>query len=416
MNNNLIGYRCVACGTSQPAEPPPLLCPACGGALDAEYDYDRIAAQLTPAVLTGDPERSLWRYRALLPVDGTPANRSLQVGGTPLVALPLLAGKFDLGALYIKDETRQPSGSLKDRATEVALQHSAEYGQATVVAASTGNAAASLATLAAHHGRRAVILVPAGTAAGKLVPIMQCGAMLCPVDGTYDDAFELVETIARELGWYSRNSGSNPVLSEGKKTVALEIAEQLQWAAPDKVFVPVGDGCIIGGVYKGFYDLLQLGWTNKLPQLVAVQAAGSAAVVRALESGGEIEAVQADTIADGIRVNLPRDGQKALRAVRATDGFGITVTDDEILEAQHSLAKGTGIFAEPSAAAAYAGFKKALSQRLISPGESVVLLIPGSGLKDLPAAGRLVEQPEPVAANLGAFREFYERFTAGESA
>jgi threonine synthase len=259
MNNNLIGYRCVACGNAQPAEPPPLLCPGCGGNLDAEYDYDRIAAQLTPGRLASDPERSLWRYRALLPVAGAPANRSLQVGGTPLVALPGLAGKFDLSALYIKDETRQPSGSLKDRATEVALQHASEHGQSTLVAASTGNAAASLATLAAHHGRRAVILVPAGASAGKLVPILQCGGVLCPVDGTYDEAFDLAEAVAGELGWYSRNSGSNPVLSEGKKTVALEIAEQLHWQVPDKVFVPVGDGCIIGGVYKGFYDLLQLG-------------------------------------------------------------------------------------------------------------------------------------------------------------
>ncbi len=409
MSNYLTGYRCVVCGATKPPEPPPLTCTVCGGNLDAEYDYDRLGAQLSPDQIAGDPERSLWRYRAFLPVNDIPANRSLQVGGTPLVALPALAAEYGLSELYVKDDTRQPSGSLKDRATEVALQHAAEHDHTTLVAASTGNAAASLATLAAHHGRRAVILVPAGASEGKLVPILQCGGVLCPVQGTYDDAFELAETVARELGWYSRNSGSNPVLSEGKKTVALEIAEQLAWRAPDKVFVPVGDGCIIGGVYKGFYDLLRLGWIDHLPELVAVQAAGSAAVVNALQGDTGIKAVQADTIADGIRVDLPRDGAKALRAVRETGGFGVAVTDDEILSAQHSLAQRTGIFAEPSAAAAYAGFIKAHGDKLISPGERVVLLITGNGLKDLAAAGQRVEVPEAIPAELGAFREFYRR-------
>lgn len=402
----IVGYRCVRCGAEYPAEPFCHTCAACGHNLDVVYDYAWIGRHWSKEELARDPDLSLWRYLPLLPVPEAPDNPSIRVGGTPLVTLPRIAGRFDLSGFFIKDDTRNPSGSLKDRATEIGLRHAAQLGMEVIVAASTGNAAASLASLAAFYGRPAVILAPSSAPVAKLTQILQYGALLCPINGDYDDAFDLSVEIAEVYGWYSRSTGMNPVLSEGKKTVALEVAEQLGWQVPDQVFVPVGDGCIIGGVYKGFYDLQQLGWIAALPRIVAVQAQGSAAIVNALESGGEIAPVAVDTIADSIAVARPRDGLKAVRAVRESGGYGIRVTDEEILRAQHALARATGIFAEPAAAAAFAGFQKAAGEGRVQQGESVVVLITGSGLKDIPAAQKVIRVPSAILPQLEAFRSF----------
>lgn len=403
MNQNVVGYRCLACLREHPSRPFQYTCGACGHNLDVIYDYGRIRRRWSQSALKRDPDRSLWRYRPLLPVTDPPANVSLQVGGTPLVSLDRRAAEF--GRIWIKDDTRNPSGSLKDRATEVALQHAAELGKEILIAASTGNAAVSLAALAAFAQQRAVIVAPASAPEAKLIPILQHRAELILVDGSYDQAFDLVLAAAQELGWYVRNTGYNPVLSEGKKTAALEIAEQLNWRVPARVFIPVGDGCIIGGIYKGFHDLRELGWVDRIPQLVAVQARGSAAIHRALQSEDQIEPVEARTVADSIAVNFPRDGLKAIRAVRRSAGFSITVTDAEILAAQGELSARAGIFAEPAAAATWAGFLKARRQGLVGEEEEIVLLITGSGLKDVPAARQTVTAPAPISPNLDAFRE-----------
>ncbi|MFB0517069.1 MAG: threonine synthase [Candidatus Neomarinimicrobiota bacterium] len=370
------------------------------------YDYRLIGGHWSIGELARNPDRSLWRYLPLLPVFDRPENHSLRVGGTPLVALPRIAADFDLGGFFIKDDTRNPSGSLKDRATEVAVQHASQIGADILVAASTGNAAASLAALAAFYGRQAVILAPSSARAAKLTQILQHGAVLCPIEGSYDDVFDLAQTVVEAHGWYSRSTGINPVLSEGKKTVALEIAEQLDWRVPDWIFVPVGDGCIIGGVYKGFADLRGLGWIESLPKLVAVQAEGAAAIVDALESSKEIEQVQVETIADSIAVGMPRDGLKALRAVRSSGGYGIRVSDADILQAQYKLSTTTGIFAEPAAAAAYAGFLRCTKEGRLANGDKVVVLVTGTGLKDIPAARRILSPPDPIPPDPGAFDAF----------
>lgn len=372
------------------------------------YDYERIGSSWSKEELRQNLDRSLWRYLPLLPVQEAPADHSIQVGGTPLISSKQIAAEYDLASFCIKDDTRHPSGSLKDRASEVGIQHAEELGRNTLVVASTGNAAASLAAMAAYYGKKAVILAPVSAPLAKLTQILQHGAILCPVNGSYGEAFDLSLTVAEEYGWYSRSTGINPVLSEGKKTAALEIAEQMEWQVPDRVFVPVGDGCIIGGVYKGFYDLLELGWTERIPRIVAVQAEGSAAVVNAIRSNGEIAAVQPKTIADSISVNLPRDGRKAIRAVKESGGFGITVSDGEILDAQKSLSETTGIFAEPAAAAAFAGFLKACKTGEIQRGERIVVLITGTGLKDIPAAQKNIHIPEAIDPNITAFQEYFE--------
>jgi len=400
------GLTCSICSWELPVEPFAYLCPKCGGNLDFEYDHALISRDWSRDSLKTNPERSIWRYLPLLPVKRQPENVSLQIGGTPLVSLPLIAQAHKLKTFQIKDDSRNPSFSLKDRATELAIQHAQELGRKTLVGASTGNAGSSLAALTAHHGLRSIILAPASAPRAKLIQIRQHGAILVPVDDNYDQAFDLAFEWSRKHRSYCRNTGVNPILAEGKKTVALEIAEQNDWQVPDHVFVPVGDGCIISGVYKGFLDLLKLGWIEKMPALHAVQAEGSAAIVDSLKQTGKIEAVTAQTIADSISVDLPRDGYKARRAVLESKGMGHKVSDEEILTAQLQLSRETGIFAEPAAAAAFAGFLKASGLGLFSEEEHVVVLSTGSGLKDTASAQKLLPRLTPVEAKLSAIETF----------
>ncbi len=407
--NRILGYKCVGCGKEYPVEPFQYQCPKCNSNLDVQYDYDLIREIWTVDDLKQFPYQSLWRYHPLLPVENPPENLSMQSGGTPLLSFPGMLTDIGKINLYVKDDTRNPSGSLKDRATEVGIRHADELGKDTIVAASTGNAAASLAALAAFYEKKAVILTPATAPPAKLTQILQYGAILYPVDGTYDDAFDLSMLVAEANGWYSRNTGINPVLAEGKKTVGLEIAEQLNWQVPNKIFVPTGDGCIIAGVYKAFLDLVRLGWISKLPQLIAVQAEGSPAIVNALDSGKSIVPVKSNTVADSISVDQPRDGEKAILAVQKTKGYGIAVSDDEILVAQHRLSRNTGIFTEPAAAASFAGFLKSMKRGLIRAGESIVILASGTGLKDIPAAQEKITIPKAQPATLEGFLTFYNK-------
>ena len=407
--DRILGYKCVGCSKEYPVKPFIYQCPECKSNLDVQYNYELIKEIWSVDDLKHFPYQSLWRYHPLLPVENPPQNLSLQSGGTPLLSFPNLLTEIGKINLYIKDDTRNPSGSLKDRATEVGIRHADELGKHIIVAASTGNAAASLASLAAFYEKEAIILAPASAPPAKLTQILQYGAVLYPVNGTYDDAFDLSMLVAEANNWYSRSTGINPVLAEGKKTVGLEIAEQLNWQVPNKIFVPTGDGCILAGVYKAFLDLVRLGWISKLPQLIAVQAEGSPAIVNALESNKPIVPVKSKTVADSISVDLPRDGQKAIIAVKKSKGFGITVSDDEILVAQHRLSKNTGIFAEPAAAASFAGFLKAMKIGKIRAGESIVILASGTGLKDIPAAQKQIEIPKAQPVSLEDFLTFYNK-------
>jgi threonine synthase len=239
-----------------------------------------------------------------------------------------------------------------------------------------------------------VIFVPKSAPPAKIAQLLVFGAKVLLVDGTYDDAFDLCLQTADHYGWYNRNTGFNPYMSEGKKTVSYEIAEQLGWQAPDVVLVSVGDGCIIGGVHKGFKDLLALGWIERMPRLIGVQAEGSNYLAEAWANGEDVlakPAITAQTVADSISAGLPRDRLKAMTAVTTTNGAFVTVSDDEILAAIPALARGCGVFAEPAGAAAYAGLVKAIAQKLIEPTERVVVINTGNGLKDVQSAMRSVE-------------------------
>jgi threonine synthase len=347
-------------------------------------------------------EPSLWRYLPLLPIQdpggqGTPLHAA---GGTPVFKPPRLAAELGMDKLWIKDESRNPTASFKDRASAIVVGRAREIHAEMVVTASTGNAGAALAGMAAAIGQKAIIFAPKTAPPAKIAQLVVFGAQVILVDGSYDDAFDLTVQAAQEFGWYCRNTGYNPFTAEGKKTAAFEIWEWLARIShhplePLTVFVSVGDGNIISGIHKGFKDLQALGWLETIPRLIGVQADGSAAIANAFTAGSEeIIPVKATTLADSISVDLPRDGLRAVRAATQTGGAYLTVSDQEILEAIAALGP-CGIFAEPAGAAAYAGLVKALKAGLVSQDDSVLVLNTGSGLKDVKAAMQAT-RPAPV--------------------
>ena len=428
--DHVLGLKCTICGAEYGADEVEYVCPKHGndGILDVVYDYKLIAQGIAPTKLTNNPSLSIWRYLPLLPVDPVIAQRVVadtvlsSVGWTPLYPAPRLAADLGLRHLWVKDDGRQPTASFKDRASAIAVIKARELDYEVITTASTGNAAAALAGLCAAISQPNVIFVPRTAPQAKITQLLVYGATVLLVDSTYDDAFELCLEAAPEFGWYNRNTAYNPYMSEGKKTVAYEICEQLgsrNWGAPEVVVVPVGDGCIIGGVHKGFKDLLALGWIDHMPRIIGVQAAGSSPLVDAWEQGlegWEMEPVPAHSVADSIVAGLPRDRIKALRTVRESNGAFIRVSDQEIIAAIPALAQGCGVFAEPAAAAAYAGLIKAVERGLVDSDERVVVLATGSGLKDIVTAMKSVGQPIVVAPNLADVRRTITRLPIQDSA
>jgi threonine synthase len=331
----------------------------------------------------------MWRYRDLLPISPVAAVPSLRVGDTPLYHTPRLAADLGISEAWLKDDGLNPTGSLKDRASALVVARAVEMGVRVVSTASTGNAAAALAGMGASMDVRTIIFVPATAPEAKIAQLLVYGATVVLVEASYDVAFDLCYELCLSEGWYCRNTGINPYTVEGKKTVAFEIAEQLQWHVPDVVIVSVGDGNIIAGVHKGFTELLGLGWIERIPRLIGVQAQGSSPLVTAWQTGldaRDMQPVDAHTIADSISAGLPRDRSRALRAVRETGGAFIAVTDDEIIASIPRLARLTGVFAEPAAAAVYAGAQRAVKLGLITKDERAALIATGSGLKDVKRA------------------------------
>jgi len=399
--------KCLLCGADYAPEEVPYVCPLHGdeGILDVQFDYARIAGVWKQEDLARSRDDSLWRYKPLLPVAGDVLVPPLRVGWTPLYPARRLAESLGFKHLWVKDETRQPTASLKDRASVIAVVRAGEAGARIITTASTGNAAAALAGICASVGRRNIIFVPVSAPEAKVAQLLAYGSEVLLVEGSYDDAFDLCLKAARKFGWYNRNTAYNPYMTEGKKTVILEVCEQLGWQAPDAVFVPVGDGCIIGGVHKGLKDLIALGWIDRMPRLIGVQADGSCALYDAWKKGippQEMKPIRAATVADSISAGLPRDRVKALRAVTETGGAYVTVSDEDILRAIPALAGATGVFAEPAGAAPLAGLKKALKIGLVQPDQRIVLLVTGSGLKDIQSALRATPRPKRIEPQIEA--------------
>jgi threonine synthase len=374
--------RCMKCEKGYDFGPD-IVCPECGleGILDVEYDYDEMRSALKSRPLKDRTERNIFRYVDMLPLSQPPP-AMLEVGWTPLYSFPRLNRKLGNQHVHIKDDTVNPSASLKDRASAVAIAMALEAGNPGIAAASTGNAASSLAVLSASAGLDSFIFVPETIPKPKLYQIGACATRVFRVKGSYENAFDVATAAIERWGWYNRNCAINPYLVEGKKTCSLEIFEQLGHTVPDWVVVSMGDGCIISGQWKAFKELNLLGEADRAPKLLGVQARGCKPIVDACVECCEVTPVEAATIADSIRVGEPRNWRKALRALSESGGTAISVTDEEIVSAMLLLSREAGVFAEPAGATGLAGLRAAIEQGIIGRGQTVAVLVTGSGLKD----------------------------------
>ncbi len=391
MNN--YKYYCFACNTK--FSPNKIeknliyLCPKCGkaekqkpleGILLIEYDYNSIKAETSREDFLKIQSGKFWFYPQLWSVDF----RKIDSMFLDRLALPsdnLLNYKIGDREFSVLDETRNPTLSYKDRASALVALKALEMGITEISAASTGNAGSSLAGICARLGLRSHIFVPKNIPEAKRIQIEAYGADLVVVDGDYDLAFDTCLEVSSENNWYNRNTAYNPLTIEGKKSAAFDIFIQTKGNIPDVIIIPAGDGVIISGIYKGFTELLKLGWIEKLPQLIAVQSKKSDAIVRYLENG-KFEYQPADTIADSISAGAPRNLYMAAEAITKSEGKAISVSDADILLAQKEFIRETGILCEPSSAATYAAFKEMKNEKILES-KSVLLLITGNGLKDI---------------------------------
>lgn len=409
MMKHVLGAKCIRCGKEWEARPDITTCPACGGMLDIRYDYAAIAKEVSHEVMANRAEQSMWRYMEYLPVLGRDRRPKLRVGWSPFYKADRLAKVLGLKTLYVKDDGVNPTASLKDRASAMAVVKAEEAGAEIIACSSTGNAASSLAGNAAAAGFPTYIFVPSRAPKGKVSQLMVFGAHVISVKSSYEDTFKLSQEAIERYGWYNRNAAINPYLMEGKKTVALEIAEQLDWKMTDYVALSVGDGCTIAGVWKGFQDLYATGMIDRLPRLISVQAEGCCPLNRAIAENKPWEPMEENTLADSIAVGVPRNADKALNAIRESDGVVVNVSDDEILAAARLLGRTCGVFGEPAGVTGTAGVKKALELGLISPDSSVVSIVTGNGLKDTPNAIKAGGEPVAIDPDMEQLLEVMDR-------
>ncbi len=409
---SFVGYQCSVCGKTHGTDYKGYVCDACGGNLNVILDYDHIKKNFKPSDIFSSAEKSLWRYLPLLPVEepGFEGTALHSAGFTPVYKSEKTAKDAGVGTLWIKDEGRNPTASFKDRASSILIARAKEIGAETIATASTGNAGAALAGMAAASQWKAVIFAPKTAPQAKIAQLLVFGAKVILVDGNYDSAFDLSVEACDKYGWYCRNTGYNAFTAEGKKTAAFEIWEQILCKRnndkPLNIFVSVGDGNIISGIHKGFKDLKELGWLPNMPRIFGVQSEKSAAIFNAWTAHTEtITPVTATTIADSISVDLPRDGVRAVRAAVETDGAYIAVPDESIYEGITALGK-IGVFAEPAGATAYAGMLKAVSMGIIGENDDVLVINTGSGLKDVRSAMTAAGQAPVIAPTMDALEDF----------
>jgi threonine synthase len=392
---NKYSYMCNRCNSqysSKEIEDNLLyLCPKCGkaekqspleGVLLIEYDYDNFKNNIKRDDFLKIEPGKFWLYPQLWPIDF----QKIEIQLLDRLVLPadnLLNYKISDREILVFDETRNPTLSYKDRASGLVVLKALELGISEISAASTGNAGSSLAGICARLGLQSHIFVPKNIPEAKRIQIAAYGADLVVVDGDYDLAFDTCLKVSSKNNWYNRNTAYNPLTIEGKKSAAFDIFLQMNGNIPDIIIIPAGDGVIIAGIYKGFTELLKLGWIEKLPQLIGVQSKNSDAIVKFVNEG-KFEYQHANTIADSISAGAPRNLYMAAEAITKSEGKAIAVSDTEILLAQKEFIRETGIFCEPSSAATYAAFQKLKDDEIIR-NKSVLLLITGNGLKDINA-------------------------------
>jgi threonine synthase len=406
---NVISAVCVKCGHEIEAKPDITVCPKCGGIMDIKYDYTYITGKVTKEQIADRRDNSMWRYREFLPIEGDSKVPKLRVGWSPFYETKRLAEEIGLRKLYVKDDGINPTASLKDRASAMAVVKAEEAGRDTIACSSTGNAASSLAGNAAAAGFKTYIFVPSRAPKGKVSQLKMFGANVFSVDGSYEDTFRISAEAIERWGWYNRNAAINPYLMEGKKTVALEIAEQLNWEMTDYVALSVGDGCTIAGAWKGFKDLYAAGFIERLPRLISVQAEGCCPLNKAIAEGKDWEPMEENTLADSIAVGVPRNADKALNAIRESNGVVVNVSDEEILSAMRLLGRTCGVFSEPAGAAGTAGVKKAVELGLIPHDASVVAVSTGNGLKDTANAIKAAGEPILIKPEMDALLDAFKK-------
>lgn len=399
--------RCVKCGKEYEATPNITTC-ECGGILDVIYDYEYIKTKINKDILKDRKDMSMWRYREMLPIEEGTIPQGLRTGNSPIYENKKIASDLGIKKLYIKDDGINPTSSLKDRASSMAVTKAVEAGYKTIACSSTGNAASSCAGACAAAGLNTFIFVPDRAPKGKIAQLMMFGANLTAVRGSYEETFELSKKAIDKYGWYNRNAAINPYLSEGKKTVSYEILEQLDFKAPDYIAISVGDGCTIAGVYKGCYDMYNVGLIDKIPRLISVQAEGCCPINTAVSENKEWCPQEENTYADSIAVGVPRNADKAIKAIKDSNGIVVNVSDDEIKYAQKYLAKNAGVFGEPAGVTATAGLLKLSKEGKLDKDAIIVSVVTGNGLKDIDSAIANVDKPVSCKNDLSEFEKAME--------
>ncbi len=390
-------YECPDCIKKKtPNAPPP-------GVLKTVYPFEQITEKYQGSPLFTQLKKN--QFLDILPIEKTESLGPLKVGQTPLYTFATENKNGEIFPFYVKDDSQNPTFSFKDRASQLVSAYAREQEIDTIVTASTGNAGSSLAGICASQKQRAIILVPKTVPTAKLLQIIMYGAMPVLVDGNYDAAFDLSLEATRYFGWFNRNTAYNPFTIEGKKTVAFEIFDQLKGKIPSRIFVSVGDGVVISGVYKGFEDLLKLGIIKKMPVIVAVQSSKSDNLLRNMQND-TFEMRPATTLADSISVDYPRNFYMTRQFLQTYKGEGIIVSDEEIMHAASFLARETGIFAEPAAAAAMAGMLKYTRQKPWDKEYPPLVLSTGSGLKDIKTPMQNMQIPDPIQPEIEALKAF----------
>jgi len=407
--------RCLKCGREYAPTRDLYTC-KCGGKLEVLYDYDAIAGEIDKETLAKRPA-GVWKYREFLPIDDPKNIVTLGEGGTPLLEARNLAGELGMKQLWLKDETRNPTASFKDRPMSVGVSKALEFGARAVVVASSGNAAIAVAAYSAKAGMGCYAFVPAEASDAKVAQLSIYGAHVvkAKAKGSGDPCYKLMRMAWDRYGWAPLPScgAFNPYQPEGSKTMSYEIVEQLGWRAPDWVIVPTGAGTLLSGNAKGYFEFERLGFVNGVPRLASIQADGCAPLVNGFKKGMlpyEIPTwPNPNTIAGGLVDPYPWDADTAIPAIKLSKGTAEAVSDAQILEAEKQLAKHEGIFAEPSGAAGVAGLRKLLDAGIIDRSDVVVVEVTGSGLKDVKAAMKLVEKPPVIEPEFEQLEQFLKR-------
>ena len=398
---------CRECGRELDLQPVNA-CDFCFGPLEVQYDHDAIAARVSRESIEAGP-RNIWRYRDLLPVDED-FIVDLNVGFTPLVRAERLAEALGLRELYLKNDSQNPSWSFKDRVVAVASSRARQMGFETLACASTGNLANSVSAHAARAGMRAVVFIPHDLEAGKVLGSAVYKPSIISVNGSYDDVNRLCSELADDRNWAFVNINVRPYYSEGSRTLAFEVAEQLGWRAPRQCVAPMASGSLFTKIHKGFEELQRWGLIGEAPvRMIGAQAEGCSPITAAWRGGTmNIRPVKPDTIAKSLAIGNPADGYYALKTMKKTGGGATAVTDPEVVEGIQLLAETEGIFAETAGGTTIAGLRQAIERELIDPEEPTVAFITGGGLKTTDAVVDAVVKPIPIEGTLSSFERAFD--------